>query len=120
MLNESGEMYLETILILSKEKEKVRSLDIANYMNFSKASISRAMSLLKNNNYIIIAKDGSIILTKKGKNIASKIYERHIVLSTLLCQIGIDKKTATADACKIEHVISNKSFNAIKKMIRGN
>ncbi len=117
-LQESGEMYLETILILSKKKSVVRSVDIAEHMNYSKPSVSRAVGLLKNAGYIIIDNNGFITLTPSGHEIASKIYERHQVLSMLLMALGVDDKTATEDACKIEHAISDKSFDAIKAHAR--
>ena len=116
-LQESGEMYLETIHILSTQKEYVRSLDIAEYMGFSKPSVSRAVNLLKNNDYINVDVNGHITLTSKGLEIAEKIYDRHKVLSSFFISLGVDEKTATDDACKIEHDISDESFMAIKKHI---
>lgn len=116
-LNPSGEMYLETIYVLSQEKSSVRSVDIAEKMNFSKPSVSRAVGLLKNENYIVIDTDGSITLTAEGKAFARKIYDRHTVLSKALTMIGVDEETASEDACKIEHVISDKTFEAIKKLM---
>lgn len=113
-LLESGEMYLETILILSQKIGAVRSLDIAEYMNYSKPSISRAVGLLKNDGYIAVDKDGFITLTEKGSKIAEKIYERHTLLTEFLVRLGVDPKTAAEDACKIEHDISDASFEAIK------
>ncbi|MBO4426690.1 MAG: metal-dependent transcriptional regulator [Clostridiales bacterium] len=113
-LKESGEMYLETIYILSKELENVRSLDVARYMKFSKPSVSRAMGLLRNSRYIAVDEKGYISLTNSGLEIAEKIYERHIVITKLLTDIGVDPETAAEDACRIEHVISDESFNAIK------
>ena len=114
-LKESGEMYLETILVLSKNLKNVRSLDIAKYLHYSKPSISRAMGILRNAKYIAIDESGFITLTSSGREIAEKIYERHVVISNLLESIGVDKETAAEDACRIEHVISDKSFEAIKK-----
>lgn len=114
-LKESGEMYLETILVLSKNLKNVRSLDIAKYLHYSKPSISRAMGILRNAKYIAIDESGFITLTNSGREIAEKIYERHVVISGLLESIGVDKETAAEDACRIEHVISDKSFEAIKK-----
>ena len=108
-------MYLETILVLSKNLKNVRSLDIAKYLHYSKPSISRAMGILRNAKYIAIDESGYITLTNSGREIAEKIYERHVVISTLLESIGVDKETAAEDACRIEHVISDKSFEAIKK-----
>lgn len=113
-LKESGEMYLETIYILYKFKSSVRSIDVAEFMNFSRASVSRGMSLLKKQDFILMDKDGYITLTKKGEKTAEKIYERHTVISKMLTAMGIDEKTATEDACRIEHVISDKTFEAIK------
>ncbi len=120
LLNESGEMYLETIYILNKSKSSVHSVDIAEYMNFSKPSVSRAIGLLKNQNHIIVEKDGSIKLTQSGLKIASDIFERHTVLTNILKALGVDEKTASDDACKIEHCISNKSFEAIKNYFKKN
>lgn len=117
-IKESGEMYLETILILSKKNNIVRSIDVAEYMNFSKPSVSRAMTILKNEKCILIDKDGHIALTEKGRTIAEKIYERHTLLSELLMRLGVDEETAAADACKIEHDISDKTFKAIKQHIQ--
>ena len=113
-LKESGEMYLETIYILSQELDNVRSLDVARYMKFSKPSVSRAMGLLRNSRYIAVDEKGYISLTNSGLEIAEKIYERHVVLTKLLTDIGVDPNTAAEDACRIEHVISDESFEAIK------
>jgi Mn-dependent DtxR family transcriptional regulator len=114
-IQESGEMYLETILVLSMEKPLVRSIDVAEYMGFSKPSVSRAVGILKAHDYITVEDTGNLKLTKTGKDIAKKIYERHTVLTELLVKLGVDEKTASEDACRIEHVISNKSFKAVKK-----
>ena len=114
-LLESGEMYLETILVLSKKTNTVRSIDIAEHMGFSKPAVSRAMAKLKADKYILMDKDGFIALTGSGREIAEKIYERHTVLTKLLISIGVDEETAAADACKIEHDISDKTFEAMKK-----
>ena len=114
-IQESGEMYLETILVLTKRGGPVRSLDVANEMGYSKPSISRAMGILKNDGYIEIDESGYITLTTEGKKIAKTIYERHVVISELLISLGVDKKTAEDDACRIEHVISPKTFRALKK-----
>ena len=113
-LKESGEMYLETIYVLSQSIDNVRSLDVARYMKFSKPSVSRAMGLLRNSRYIAVDEKGYITLTNSGLEIAKKIYERHIVISKLLTDIGVSPDTATEDACRIEHVISDESFEAIK------
>lgn len=117
-LKPSGEMYLESIYVLSKTKPAVRSIDVAEHMNFSKPSVSRAVGLLKEANYIVVDKDGHITLTDDGLKLAKKIYERHTVLSQALVALGVDEKTAAADACKIEHVISDESFEALKKYLK--
>ncbi len=114
-LKPSGEMYLETIYTLSNQKGDVRSIDIAEYMGFSKPSVSRAVARLKSDKYILINDNGYITLTPNGLFIAQKIYERHTVLSKALIMLGVDEQTASEDACKIEHVISDKSFEKIKK-----
>ncbi len=114
-LQESGEMYLESIFVLLRKCERVRSLDVAEHMGFSKPSVSRAMALLKKENYILVDKNGYIALTLKGYEIAEKIYERHTVLTELLTQIGVSPETAAADACKIEHAISDETFGALKR-----
>ena len=118
-LQESGEMYLETIYVLSK-KGVVRSLDVAEYMGFSKPSVSRAVGLLKQGGYLLMDKDGYLTLTDEGLSIAQKIYERHTLLSEFLMRLGVDEKTAVEDACKIEHDISDESFLAIKEHVRRN
>ena len=115
-LQESGEMYLETILILSKHSQSVCSVDVGEYMGYSKPSVSRAVGLLKNAGYLVVEKDGSLILTESGRTVAENIYEKHTTLTTLLKNLGVDDKTASEDACKIEHVISDTSFEAIKKL----
>ena len=116
-LHESGEMYLETILILS-QRGAVRSLDVAEYMHFSKPSVSRAVSLLKNGGFIVVDKNGFIELTDAGREVADSMYERHRLLTSLLTMLGVDEETAAEDACKIEHDISEKSFEAIKKHVK--
>ena len=116
-LQESGEMYLETILILSKKGTSVRSIDICEYMGFSKPSVSRAVGLLKNGNFIIVDNLGYISLTPEGKEIAQKIYDRHKLLTQFLVKLGVDEKTASDDACKMEHCISDTTFDALKKHI---
>ena len=117
-LQESGEMYLETILVLSKKKNAVRSIDICEEMGFSKPSISRAIHLLEDGGYLEIDNSGYITLTDIGREIAEKIYERHKVLTALFTAIGVDEETASEDACRIEHVISDKTFQAIKKHMK--
>ena len=119
-LQESGEMYLETILVLSHKKESVRSLDIAEEMGFSKPSVSRAVGLLKSGGFIEVDPNGYITLTKDGKAVAEKIYERHNVLTEFFRKLGVKEKTAVDDACKIEHDISDESFKAIKKFVKEN
>ena len=118
-IQESGEMYLETIYVLSK-KRPVRSTDVAERMGYSKPSISRAVGLLKSSGYLLMDKEGYLTLTDTGLAIATKIYERHIFLSEFLVKLGVDKDVAAADACKIEHVISEESFEAIKKHVKDN
>ena len=116
-LQESGEMYLESIYMLTKTKSSVRSIDIVEYMNYSKPSVSRAVKLLKNGGYIDVDEQGYIKLTQLGKEVSEKIVERHTLITKFLIALGVDDKTSAEDACKIEHVISDKSFNAIKKFI---
>ncbi len=115
-LQESGEMYLETVYILTKKSDSVRSIDICEYMGYSKPSVSRAIGLLKNGGYITVDAKGYIKLTEEGTSVALKMFERHTMLSNFLIKIGVDEKTASEDACKIEHHISEESFNAIKKL----
>lgn len=117
-IQESGEMYLETILILSEKLKLVRSLDVAQEMNFSKPSVSRAIGILKNEGYVQVDEQGGLNLTTEGKKIAQKIYERHVVLTQMLVNLGVDEKTAAEDACKIEHHISDKTFKALKKHLQ--
>lgn len=117
-MKESGEMYLETILVLSKQKSNVRAIDVAENLGYTKPSISRALSKLKQEDYITVDEKGYISFKEKGRRIAEKIYERHELLSELLTDIGVDKQTAQNDACKIEHVISDTTFNAIKEHIK--
>lgn len=116
-IHESGEMYLETIHVLQQQRGQVRSVDISEYMGYSKPSISRAMGLLKNGGYIVIDKDGYITLTEEGTQIAHKIYERHTILSGLLVRLGVSQETAAEDACRLEHAISDESFEAIKRHV---
>ena len=113
-MQESGEMYLETIYILSQKSAKVRGIDVGEYMGYSKPSVSRAIGLLKKDGLARIDEFGSIRLTEAGEAKAKSIYERHTVLSRLFMNLGVDEETATEDACRIEHYISDKSFNAIK------
>lgn len=114
-LQESGEMYLETILILSRTKGQVRSIDIVDYMSFSKPSVSRAVGLLKSGGYILVDPEGYITLTDAGREVAEKIYERHTTLTELLTRLGVDPDVAAEDACRMEHTISDESFEALKR-----
>ena len=116
-IQESGEMYLETILILSKTLSKVRAIDICEHMGYSKPSISRAMGLLKKGNLITVDEGGFINLTESGKAVAEKIYERHNILTLFFKQLGVNEDIALKDACKVEHIISNESFEAIKSHV---
>ena len=116
-LHESAEMYLETIYQLTRSKGTVRSIDIAEAMGYSKPSISRAVGLLKQGGYLVVEPDGSLTLTETGRAIAEKIFERHTVLTNMLIRLGVDPDTATEDACKIEHVISDATFEAIKSHV---
>lgn len=114
-LQESGEMYLETIYILSQTSSAVRSLDVAEHMGFSKPSVSRAVGLLKKGEYLTMDAGGFLHLTDLGREIAMKIYDRHTTLTDLLVRLGVSAETAGQDACKMEHVISDESFAAIKR-----
>lgn len=114
-IHESGQMYLETIYILSQNKSYVRAIDVGGHLGYSKPSVSRAMSILKKNGYVLVDADGAITLTESGMEIARTMYTRHTVLSEMLMRLGVDEKTATEDACRIEHVISEESFLAVKK-----
>ena len=116
-IQESGEMYLETILILSKEKPLVRAIDVGEYMGFSKPSVSRAVGLLKEKGLLTVDDHGALILTAEGLSIAQKIYDRHKILSIFFEKLGVDAQTADDDACRIEHHISDESLEAIKRFI---
>ena len=118
-LQESGQMYLETILILTEQSPHVRSIDVCEHMGFSKPSVSRAIGLLKNGGYVTVDKDGYITLTDVGRELAQKIYDRHSTLTAFLISLGVSEEVADADACKIEHHISDESFDAIKKSLKG-
>lgn len=113
-LQESGEMYLEAIFVLSGKQMMVRSVDVSEYLGYSKPSVSRAVGLLKNGGYLTVDRDGGLHLTESGREIARKIYERHTLLTRLLIHMGVSQETAAADACKLEHAISDESFQAIK------
>ena len=114
-LQESGEMYLEAIHVLSKKMTMVRSVDVSEYLGYSKPSVSRAVGLLKNGGYITVENDGGLILTDSGREIAEKIFERHTLLTRLLIRVGVSEEVAAADACRLEHAISDESFLAIKE-----
>lgn len=114
-LQESGEMYLETIYILSKKSSYVRSIDVGDYMGYSKPSVSRAVSILKKGGYVVMDDNGHLTLTDAGLEIAQKIYERHTTLTDFLIRLGVNEKTAAEDACKMEHDISDETFAAMKK-----
>lgn len=116
--NESAENYLETILVLSKSRPVVRSVDIANELNFKKSSVSVAMKKLRESDHITVTPEGFIYLTETGKELAETIYERHLLLSSWLERLGVSPETAAEDACRMEHVISPESFEAIKKHIQ--
>ncbi len=119
-VHESGEMYLEAIYVLHEKTGFVRSIDISEYLGYSKPSVSRAMGILKNGEYIHVDKDGGITLTEKGLDVAKKIYARHTLLTKLLMRIGVSEETAVADACKLEHAISDESFEALQKYAEEN
>ncbi len=114
-IQESGEMYLETIYILCKERDDVRSIDVCEYMGYSKPSVSRAIGLLKNGGYVEVDQNGYLKLTEAGLDIADKMYERHTLLTEFLIKLGVDREIATEDACKIEHHLSDVTFEAIKR-----
>lgn len=114
-IQESGEMYLETILILSKKSQYIRAIDVGEYMGYSKPSVSRAMGLLKEGGYVYTNSEGFLFLTDNGKALAESTYERHTFLSDFFVRIGVSRQTADDDACKIEHDISDETFAAIKK-----
>ena len=116
-LAESGEMYLETIYVLTRKSTSVRSVDVAESMGYSKPSVSRAIGILKSGEYITVDRSGHITLTEKGIQTAENLYERHTILTNMLVYLGVDHNIAVEDACKIEHVISEESFEAIKKHI---
>jgi len=114
-LQESGQMYLETIYVLSKKGGAVRSIDVGEYMGYSKPSVSRAVGLLKEGGYVTVDKDGFLHLTEAGLEVAEKMYERHTLLTEFLVRLGVDREIAAEDACKIEHDLSDQSFEAIKR-----
>lgn len=114
-IQESGEMYLETIYVLSKKGDCVRSIDVGEYMGYSKPSVSRAIGILRRGGYISVDAAGHISLTDAGREHAEKIFERHTIISQFLESLGVDSETASEDACKMEHIISDQSFTAIKR-----
>ncbi|NLN03693.1 MAG: metal-dependent transcriptional regulator [Clostridiaceae bacterium] len=114
-LYESGEMYLETIYVLSLKNPAVRAIDVSRHMGYSKPSVSRAIGLLKDGGYVDVDENGYLTLTEEGLDIAKKTYERHIMLSEFFASLGVDKEIAKEDACRIEHVISDETFDALKK-----
>lgn len=116
-IQESGEMYLETILILSQKSAYVRSIDVGEYMGFSKPSVSHAMGLLRNGGYVNMDANGHLTLTDSGRELAEKIYERHRILTRVLVMLGVSEETAAEDACKMEHDISDESFAALKRHV---
>ena len=118
-LQESGEMYLETIWILSRKSNAVRSIDVSEYMNFSKPSVSRAIGLLKQGGYVLMDEEGFLTLTEAGAEIAGKIYERHQVLTKCLIRLGVSPETAATDACKVEHDLSEETFQKMKEHALG-
>ena len=119
-LQESGEMYLESIYVLTKENNYVRSIDVCDYMGFSKPSVSRAIGLLKSGGYVSVSEEGYLSLTEIGREVAEKIYARHELITAFLVKLGVKREIASTDACKIEHVISDESFEAIKSLVEEN
>ena len=114
-LQESGEMYLESIYVLTKNTPHVRAIDVGEYMGYSKPSVSRAMGLLKSGGYVSVDESGFITLLPPGREVAEKIYERHTLLTSFLVRLGVSKEIASEDACRLEHVLSDESFEAIKR-----
>ena len=117
-LQESGEMYLETIYILTKKNSSVRSIDVGEYMGYSKPSVSRAVGILKKGGYVLMDKEGYLSLTDSGLEVAQRIYERHTMLTDFLIRLGVSKETAAEDACKIEHDISSETFEVLKRHVQ--
>lgn len=116
-LQESGEMYLETIYILSQKYKDVRAIDVGEYMGYSKPSVSRAVGILKKGGFLNMEPDGRLTLTEAGEEVAVRMYERHTLLTSILTKLGVDPDTAVCDACKIEHDLSDESFEAIKRHV---
>ena len=119
-IQESGEMYIETIYVLTQKSDKVRSIDVCEYMGYSKPSVSRAIGILKRDGYITVDTSGYITLTDSGIEAAERIYERHTILTAFLEKLGVSHETASSDACKMEHIISEEAFSAIKKSVNEN
>ena len=119
-IQESGEMYLETILVLKNKNGIVRSVDIANHTGYSKPSVSRAMGILKDGGFIEVDKEGNIFLTANGEEVARRIYERHVILTEFFVKLGVDSEIAAEDACKIEHDISEETFEKMKEYMQRN
>ena len=117
-LHESGQMYLESIHVLLQHSSQVRAIDVGEYLGYSKPSVSRALGILRKGGFLVVEDDGSLRLTERGREEAEKLYERHTVLSELLVSLGVDAETATKDACRIEHVISDKTFDAIRNYLQ--
>lgn len=113
-LYESGQMYLEAIYVLSQQRPTVRSIDVADYLGYSKPSVSRAMGILKKSGHVLAGSDGALTLTPEGKKVAESMYTRHTVLTSMLVALGVSEKTAAEDACRIEHIISEETFAAIR------
>lgn len=114
-LQESGEMYLETIYVLSKSHATVRAIDVSEYMGYSKPSVSRALGILRKGGYVIVDEDGHLKLTDAGRDVAEKIYGRHLLFTKMLTRLGVSPETAAADACKIEHVVSDETVEALRR-----
>jgi len=118
-LHESAEMYIETIYVLSQKSNFVRSIDVASHMGYSKPSVSRAVSMLRQQGYLVMDEEGFLTLTETGRAVAEKVFERHTLLTRLLVMMGVDEAVATEDACKIEHVISDAAFEKVKAFVEG-
>jgi len=114
-LHESAEMYLETIYVLSRERGSVRSIDVAEHMGYSKPSVSRAVGLLKQGGYLVVERDGSLVLTQEGIAAAQRVFERHTILTGMFRSLGVSPETASEDACRVEHILSDETFEAIKR-----
>ena len=119
-LHESGQMYLEAIYILSSRSPHVRAIDVGEHLGYSKPSVSRAMSILKRDGYVSADENGCLRLTEEGQRVAETMYKRHTVLTKLLTELGVDEETASEDACRIEHVISERSFEAVLRHLKQN